>query len=90
MGKAQEKFRQNVVKKRLKKKRWKKGQSCVTNPEAKKHRAAAKSRFFNVNTGKILNYVVLSLKKSKLAMQKPKRTFNLVQVTVYPVLSYQS
>ncbi len=30
-----------------KKKRWKKGHSSDSNPEAKKHRLAAKNRFFN-------------------------------------------
>jgi hypothetical protein len=32
-------------------KRWKKGHSCATNPEIKKHRLAARDRLFKVNNG---------------------------------------
>jgi len=32
-------------------KRWKKGHSCVSNPEMTKFRHAAKERLFSVNTG---------------------------------------
>jgi len=31
--------------------RWKKGQSSSSNPETKKHRNAAKNRFFDTSTG---------------------------------------
>jgi len=34
-----------------KQKKWRKGQSCVTNPEKSTHRAAARNRFFRVQTG---------------------------------------
>ena len=40
-----------VVSQKGKKKRWKKGHSSDSNPEAKKHRIAAKNRFFNRNEG---------------------------------------
>ncbi|ELU03860.1 hypothetical protein CAPTEDRAFT_226490 [Capitella teleta] len=36
---------------KTKRKQWKKGQSCVTNPVANAHRKAAKSRFFQVESG---------------------------------------
>ena len=42
-----------VVSQKGKKKRWKKGHSSDSNPEAKKHRIAAKNRFFNRNEGKL-------------------------------------
>ncbi len=41
---------QNVHKKKTRN-RWKKGHSSESNPAVKKHRLAAKNRFFNVNTG---------------------------------------
>lgn len=39
-----------MVQKKPKGKRWKKGDSCATNPETKTHRQMAKSRFFNTAT----------------------------------------
>ena len=33
--------------------RWKKGQSCASNPEVNKHRQAARSRFFKKIDGKL-------------------------------------
>jgi ribosomal RNA-processing protein 12 len=46
-------MRKMKVKTNTKGKRWPKGQSCVSNPDASKFRDAAKSRFFQPNLGLI-------------------------------------
>jgi hypothetical protein len=38
-------------------KRWKKGHSSSSNPETKRHRNVAKSRFFEEHPGKFQNFV---------------------------------
>ena len=42
-----------VVSQKGKKKRWKKGHSSDSNPEARKHRLAAKNRFFSRGEGRL-------------------------------------